>query len=116
MAGLGASDKPVRRGKVLLLPAADRPVFFVIQPLEVQKTLRTLLLETPSGQAQRFLSMMSHVACASTLVHHESQHLWQPTSDEHTARNHLEEAYIQSVEYMSNPVLLGNEALSAVYG
>ena len=60
--------------------------------------------------------MMSHVACASTLVHHESQHLWQPTADEHVARNHLEEAYIQSVEYISNPVLLGNAALSVVHG
>ena len=114
MAGLGASDKPVRRGELLLLPATDRPVFFVGQPLEAQKTLRTLLLETPPGQAQHYLNMMSHVACCSTLVHHESQQLWQPTADEHIARKHLKEAYIQSVEYISNPVLLGNAALGGL--
>ena len=41
VAGLSASDKPVLRGKLLQLPAADRPFFFVGQPLEVLKTLCT---------------------------------------------------------------------------
>ena len=50
VAGLSASDKPVLRGKLLQLPAADRPFFFVGQPLEVLKTLRTLLPDAPSGQ------------------------------------------------------------------
>jgi len=54
VAGLSASHKPVLRGKLLQLPAADRPYFFVGQPLDVLKTLRTLLPDTPSGQAQRF--------------------------------------------------------------
>ena len=110
MAGLSVSDKPVPKGKLLLLPTADRPFFFVGQPLEVQKTLRTHLLDAPSGQAQLFLNMMSHVACCSTLVYHEGQHLWQPTTDEHIARNPLEEAYLPSV------VLHGNAALGVVYG
>ena len=57
--------------------------------------------------------MMSHVAGCSTLVHHESR---QPTADEHVARNHLEEAYTQSYEYISDRVLHGNAALSDVYG
>jgi len=51
VAGLSASDKPVLRGKLLQLPAADRPFFFVGQPLDVLKTLRTLLPDAPSGQA-----------------------------------------------------------------
>ena len=42
--GLSASDKPVQRGKLLQLPAADRPLFFVVQPLEVLKTLRNSYL------------------------------------------------------------------------
>ena len=116
MAGLSVSNKPVLRGKLLLLPTADRPFFFVGQSLEVQKALRTHLLDAPSGQAQPFLKIMSHVACCSTLVHHEGQHLWQPTTDEHIARNHLEEAYLPSVEYTFNPVLHGNAALGVVYG
>ena len=49
--GLSASDKPVLRGKLLQLPAVDRPLFFVGQPLDVLKTLRTLLPDAPSGQA-----------------------------------------------------------------
>ena len=116
MAGLSASDNSVLRGNLLLLPAADRPVFFVGQPLEVQKTSRTLLLEAPSGQAQHVLNMVSHVACCSTLAHHEGQHLWQPTADEHMARNHLTEAYLQFVEDAFNDALHGNAALSVVYG
>ena len=55
--------------------------------------------------------MMSHVACCNTLVHHEGQHLWQPTTDELIARKHLEEAYQPSVEYIFNPVLHGHAAL-----
>ncbi len=86
------------RGILLLILAADKPFFFVGQPLEVQKTSHTLPPEAPSGQAQRVLNMVSHVAGCSTLVHHEGQHLWQPTADEHIARNHLKEAYLQSVD------------------
>ena len=59
VAGLSASDKPVLRGKLLQLPAADRPLFFVGQPLEVLKTLRTLLPDSPSGQAPRIFNMTS---------------------------------------------------------
>ena len=59
VAGLSASDKPVLRGKLLQLPAADRPLFFVGQPLDVLKTLRTLLPDAPSGQAQRLFNMIS---------------------------------------------------------
>ena len=47
--GLSASDKPVLKGKLLQLPAADRPLFFDGSPLEVLKTLRTLLPDAPSG-------------------------------------------------------------------
>ena len=52
VAGLGASDKPVLRGRLLQLPAADRPFFFVA--LEVLKTLRTLLPDAPTGQLSVF--------------------------------------------------------------
>ena len=41
VAGLSASHKPVLRGKLLQLPAADRPYFFVGEPLDVLKTLHT---------------------------------------------------------------------------
>ncbi|DBB09705.1 TPA: hypothetical protein ACH3X3_001345 [Trebouxia sp. C0006] len=41
VAGLSASDKPVLRGKLLQLPAAERPFFFVGQPGDMLKTLRT---------------------------------------------------------------------------
>lgn len=51
VAGLSAADKPVLRGKLLQLPAADRPFFFVGQALEVLKTLRTLLPDVRPGQA-----------------------------------------------------------------
>ena len=54
VAGLSASDKPVLRGKLLQLPAVDRPFFFVGQPLEVLKMLRTLLPDAPSGQLSVF--------------------------------------------------------------
>ena len=60
VAGLGASDKAVLRGRLLQLPAADRPFFFVGQPLEVLKTLRTLLPDAPSGQ----LSVSSTLLCS----------------------------------------------------
>lgn len=116
MAGLNVSNKPVLRGKQLPLPTADRPFFFVGQPLEVQNTLRTHLLDAPSGQAQLFLNIKSQVACCSTLVHHEGQHLWQLATDENIARNHLEEAYLSSVKHTVNPVLHGNAALGVVYG
>ena len=53
--GLSASDKPVLKGKLLQLPAADRPLFFDGPPLEVLKTLRTLLPDAPSGQGQLLL-------------------------------------------------------------
>ena len=49
VAGLSASDKLVLRGKLLQLPAADRPFFCVGQPLEVLKKLRTLLPDASSG-------------------------------------------------------------------
>lgn len=104
------------RGNLLLLPAAGRPFFFVGQPWEVQKTLRTLLPEAPSSQAQRVLNMVSHVACCSSPVHHEGQHLWLPTAHEHIARNHVKKADLQSVEDFFNPALHGNAALSVVYG
>jgi len=116
VAGLSASENPVLRGNLLLLPAAGRPFFFVGQPWEVQKTLRTLLPEAPSSQAQRVLNMVSHVACCSSLVHHEGQHLWLPTAHEHIARNHVKKADLQSVEDFFNPALHGNAALSVVYG
>ena len=58
--GLNAADKPVLKGKLLQLPAADRPLFFYGSPLDVLKTLRTLLPDAPSGQAQ-------------LLLHHENQ-------------------------------------------
>ena len=103
------------RGLLLLILAADRPFFLVGLPLEVQKTSHTLLPEAPSGQAQRVLNMVSHVAGCSTLVHHEGQHLWQLTADEHIARNHLKEAYLQPVDIFS-PALHGNAALGVVYG
>jgi len=103
------------RGILLLILAADRPFFFVGQPLEVQKTSHTLLPEAPSGQAQRVLNMVSHVAGCSTLVHHEGQHLWQPKADEHIARNHLKEPYLQSVDILRH-ALHGNAALGDVYG
>ena len=41
VAGLSASDKPVLRGKLLQVPAAERPFFFVGQPGDMLKTLRT---------------------------------------------------------------------------
>ena len=50
------------------------------------------------------LTSYRRVSRCSTLVHYEGnpgQHLWQPAADEHIARNHLEEAYLQSVEYIS---------------
>ncbi len=50
VAGLSAADKPVLRGKLLQLPASDRPLFFHGQPLEVLKTLHTLLPVATSGQ------------------------------------------------------------------
>lgn len=50
VAGLSAADKPVLRGKLLQLPASDRPLFFYGQPLEVLKTLHTLLPAASSGQ------------------------------------------------------------------
>ncbi len=57
VAGPSAPDKPVLRGKLLQLPAADRPLFFVGQPLDVLKTLRTLLPDAPLGQAQRLFNI-----------------------------------------------------------
>lgn len=41
--GLSAADKPTLRGKLLQLPAADRPLFFEGEHLDVLKQLRTLL-------------------------------------------------------------------------
>ena len=70
VAGLSASDKPVLRGKLLQLPAADRPLFFVGQPLDVLKTLRTLLPDAPSGKAQRLFNMISVAAPLCITVHH----------------------------------------------
>ena len=66
VAGLRASDKPTLKGKLLQLPAEDRPLFFVGQPLGVLKTLRTLLPDAPSGQAQRFFITMLR----GPFVHH----------------------------------------------
>ena len=70
VAGLSASDKPVLRGKLLQLPAADRPLFFVGQPLDVLKTLRTLLPDAPSGKAQCLFNMISVAAPLCIIVHH----------------------------------------------
>lgn len=53
--GLSASDKPVLKGKLLQLPAADRPLFFDGPPLEILKTLRTLLPDAPSGKGELLL-------------------------------------------------------------
>lgn len=50
VAGLNTSDKPTLRGKLLQRPGEDRPLFFVGPPMDVLKTLRTLLPEAPSGQ------------------------------------------------------------------
>ena len=62
--GLSASDKPVLKGRLLQLPAADRPLFFDGPPLEVLKTLRTLLPYGPSGQAQLLLLHENQLACS----------------------------------------------------
>lgn len=48
VAGLSASDKPVLESKLLQLPAVDRPLFFIGQPLTVLKRLRTLLPDETS--------------------------------------------------------------------
>ena len=53
VAGLHASHKPVLKGRLLQLPAEVWPYFFDGQPLDVLKTLRTLLTDAPSGQAQQ---------------------------------------------------------------
>ena len=42
--------------------------------------------------------------------------LCQPATDEHMARNHPKEAYLQSVEDIFDLALHGNAALSVVYG
>ncbi len=57
-----STDNPVLRGKLLQLPAAYRPLFFVGQPLDVLKTLRTLLPDAPSGQAYQFFNGGSYDA------------------------------------------------------
>ena len=49
-------EKPVLRGKHLQSPAI---IFFVGQHLGILKTLRSLLRDASSGQAQRFLNMIS---------------------------------------------------------
>ena len=73
VSGLSASDKPVLRGKLLQLPAADS--WFVGQPREVLKTLRSLPSVAPSGQAQRLFIMISlcgllQLAASSKSVYH----------------------------------------------
>ena len=73
-----------------------------------------ILPEAPSCQAERALNMVLHVACPGTLLHYEGQYFRQPTAYEHIARNHLKEAYLQSVE--DNSALHGNAALIVVYG
>ena len=40
--GLSAADKPFLEGKLLQLPAGDRPLFFRGQHIDVLKKLRTL--------------------------------------------------------------------------
>ena len=49
-------------------------------------------------------------------MHHEGQHLWQPTADERIAKIYLKPAYLQSDEDIFYPALHGNAALSVVYG
>ena len=61
--GLNAADKPVLKGKLLQLPAADRPLFFDGPPLDVLRTLRTLLPDAPPGQAQLLLHHENQLAC-----------------------------------------------------
>ena len=51
VAGLSNADKPTIEGKLLQLSAGDRPLFFRGQQIDVLKRLRTLLPDTPAGQA-----------------------------------------------------------------
>lgn len=50
VAGLSNADKPFVEGKLLQLPAGDRPLFFRGQQMDVLKRLGTLLPDTPPGQ------------------------------------------------------------------
>ena len=67
VAGLRASDKPKLRGRLLQLPAEDRPIFFEGPPLDVLTALQTLLPAALIGQAQQFFTMI--------LLHGLLQHL-----------------------------------------
>lgn len=51
VAGLSNSDKPFLEGKLLQLSAGDRPLFFRGQQMDFLKRLRSLLPDTPAGQA-----------------------------------------------------------------
>ena len=112
VAGLSASGQPVLRSKLLQLPAADRPLFFVGQPLEVLKTLRTLLPDAPSGQLTVSSRCHCCVACCSNFVHHEGK------SGQHLSGSQQQETMWKKRTYnlyIVNPVLHGNGTL-AVYG
>lgn len=50
VAGLSNADKPILEGKLLQRSAADRPLFFRGQQIQILKRLRTLLPDTPAGQ------------------------------------------------------------------
>ena len=56
VAGLSNADKPIIEGKVLQLPAGDRPLFFCGQQIDVLKRLRMLLPDTPAGQTLKTAS------------------------------------------------------------
>ncbi|KAL0035576.1 hypothetical protein WJX77_012718 [Trebouxia sp. C0004] len=49
VAGLSNADKSIIEGKMLQLPAGDRPLFFRGQQIDVLKRLRTLLPDTPAA-------------------------------------------------------------------
>jgi hypothetical protein len=60
VAGLSNADKPVLEGKLLQLSAGDRPLFFRGQQIHILKRLRTLLPDTPAGQALHTASQRPH--------------------------------------------------------
>ena len=60
VAGLSNADKPILEGKLLQLSAGDRPLFFRGQQIHILKRLRTLLPDTPAGQALHTASQRPH--------------------------------------------------------
>ena len=72
VAGLSNADKPTIEGKLLQLSAGDRPLFFRGQLIDVLKRLRTLLPDTPAGQAlhtalEALTHQPTHVHCMFAL-------------------------------------------------